>query len=77
MDHSRVVDIMRRAQQLPLVKDYLLAVQKNNLGAVRGWFVDKGLLEGSLPFRLEEAAGQAEGRSRARGCKRRLHGHCD
>ncbi|PSC73488.1 clathrin heavy chain [Micractinium conductrix] len=34
VDHSRVVDIMRRAQQLPLVKDYLLAVQKNNLGAV-------------------------------------------
>lgn len=36
MDHSRVVDIMRRAGQLPLVKDYLLSVQKNNLSAVRG-----------------------------------------
>ena len=34
VDHSRVVDIMRRAGQLPLVKDYLLAVQKNNLLAV-------------------------------------------
>jgi clathrin heavy chain len=34
VDHSRVVDIMRRAGQLPLVKDYLLAVQKNNLSAV-------------------------------------------
>lgn len=38
MDHSRVVDIMRRAGQLPLVKDYLLAVQKNNLSAVRRGF---------------------------------------
>ena len=35
VDHSRVVDIMRRAAQLPLVKDYLLSVQKNNLLAVR------------------------------------------
>lgn len=34
IDHSRVVDIMRRAGQLPLVKEYLLSVQKNNLGAV-------------------------------------------
>lgn len=34
VDHSRVVEIMRRAGQLPLVKDYLLGVQKNNLGAV-------------------------------------------
>ena len=34
MGHSRVVDIMRRAEQLPLVKDYLLGVQKNNLLAV-------------------------------------------
>ena len=34
MDHGRVVEIMRRAGQLPLVKDYLLAVQKNNLGPV-------------------------------------------
>ena len=34
MDHSRVVDIMRRAGQLPLVKEYLLSVQKNDLQAV-------------------------------------------
>ena len=34
MDHSRVVEIMRRARQLPLVKEYLLGVQKNNLSAV-------------------------------------------
>lgn len=34
VDHSRVVEIMRRAGQLPLVKDYLLSVQKNNLLAV-------------------------------------------
>jgi clathrin heavy chain len=34
VDHGRVVEIMRRAGQLPLVKDYLLAVQKNNLGPV-------------------------------------------
>jgi hypothetical protein len=36
VDHSRVVDIMRRAGQLPLVKDYLASVQKNNLLAVGG-----------------------------------------
>ena len=34
VDHARVVDIMRRAGHLPLVKDYLLSVQKNNLAAV-------------------------------------------
>lgn len=34
VDHSRVVEIMRRAGQLPLVKEYLLGVQKNNLSAV-------------------------------------------
>lgn len=34
MDHARVVGIMRKADQLPLVKDYLLAVQKTNLAAV-------------------------------------------
>lgn len=34
VDHARVVSIMRRAEQLPLVKEYLLAVQKNNLSAV-------------------------------------------
>lgn len=34
VDHSRVVHIMRRAGQLPLVKDYLVSVQKNNLAAV-------------------------------------------
>ena len=27
VDHGRVVEIMRRAGQLPLVKDYLLSVQ--------------------------------------------------
>ena len=34
IDHARVVDIMKRAGQLPLVKQYLLGVQKNNLSAV-------------------------------------------
>lgn len=34
MDHARVVNIMRKADHLPLVKDYLLAVQKTNLAAV-------------------------------------------
>jgi len=34
VDHARVVDIMRRAGHLPLVKEYLLSVQKNNLAAV-------------------------------------------
>jgi len=34
VDHARVVKIMRNADHLPLVKDYLLAVQKSNLAAV-------------------------------------------
>lgn len=34
LDHARVVDMMKRAGALPLVKDYLLAVQKNNLAEV-------------------------------------------
>lgn len=34
VDHSRVVDIMRRAGHLPLVKEYLLTVQKNNISTV-------------------------------------------
>lgn len=34
VDHARVVHILRKANHLPLVKDYLLAVQKTNLAAV-------------------------------------------
>ena len=34
MDHARVVAILRKADHLPLVKEYLLAVQKANLAAV-------------------------------------------
>ena len=34
IDHSRVVSILRKADHLPLVKDYLIAVQKANLAAV-------------------------------------------
>ncbi len=34
MDHARVVGILRKADHLPLIKDYLLAVQKANLVAV-------------------------------------------
>ena len=34
IDHGRVVSILRKADHLPLVKDYLLAVQKSNLLAV-------------------------------------------
>ena len=34
IDHTRVVQIIARADHLPLVKDYLLAVQKANLPAV-------------------------------------------
>lgn len=34
MDHNRVVDIIRRADQLPLIKEYLTSVQKNNLVSV-------------------------------------------
>lgn len=47
VDHSRVVDIMRRAGQLPLVKDYLLSVQKNNLLAVGAAGHMEGLQGGS------------------------------
>uniref|UniRef100_A0A803KRG1 Clathrin heavy chain n=1 Tax=Chenopodium quinoa TaxID=63459 RepID=A0A803KRG1_CHEQI len=34
VDHTRVVDIMRKAGQLPLVKPYMVAVQSNNVSAV-------------------------------------------
>ena len=34
VDHARVVGILRKADHLPLIKDYLLAVQKANLAAV-------------------------------------------
>ncbi|KAJ8446184.1 hypothetical protein Cgig2_015955 [Carnegiea gigantea] len=34
VDHTRVVDIMRKAGQLPLVKPYMVAVQSNNVAAV-------------------------------------------
>ncbi|XP_008667181.1 clathrin heavy chain 1 isoform X1 [Zea mays] len=34
LDHTRVVDIMRKAGQLHLVKPYMVAVQSNNVSAV-------------------------------------------
>lgn len=34
VDHSRVVLLLRKDGHLPLVKDYLLSVQKTNLAAV-------------------------------------------
>uniref|UniRef100_A0A2P2MW85 Clathrin heavy chain n=1 Tax=Rhizophora mucronata TaxID=61149 RepID=A0A2P2MW85_RHIMU len=34
VDHSRVVDIMRKAGHLPLVKPYMVAVQSSNVAAV-------------------------------------------
>ena len=34
MDHTRVVLLLRKTDNLPLVKDYLLSVQKTNLAAV-------------------------------------------
>lgn len=34
LDHGRVVEVARRAGQLPLLREYLLAVQKNNLAPV-------------------------------------------
>ncbi|XP_078181065.1 clathrin heavy chain 2 isoform X2 [Carex rostrata] len=34
LDHTRVVDIMRKAGQLHLVKPYMVAVQSNNVAAV-------------------------------------------
>lgn len=34
VDHTRVVLLLRRDGHLPLVKDYLLSVQKTNLAAV-------------------------------------------
>ncbi len=35
LDHTRVVDQFRKANQLPLIKDYLVSVQKSNIAAVR------------------------------------------
>lgn len=34
LDHGRVVQQFSRAGQLPLIKDYLVAVQKNNIAEV-------------------------------------------
>ncbi|KAF5796690.1 putative tetratricopeptide-like helical domain superfamily [Helianthus annuus] len=34
VDHTRVVDIMRKARQLPLAKPYIVAVQSNNVFTV-------------------------------------------
>ena len=34
VDHTRVVQMLRKAGNLPLVKDYLISVQKTNLSAV-------------------------------------------
>jgi len=34
VDHSRVVSIVRKTNQLPLVKEYLVAVQEKNISAV-------------------------------------------
>lgn len=34
LDHARVVDQFRKANQLPLIKDYLVSVQKSNIAAV-------------------------------------------
>ena len=34
VDHTRVVLMLRKAGNLPLVKDYLISVQKTNLSAV-------------------------------------------
>ena len=34
LDHARVVDMFTRTGHLPLVKDYLLAVQKTNVKEV-------------------------------------------
>lgn len=34
LDHARVVDQFRKVSQLPLIKDYLVSVQKNNVAAV-------------------------------------------
>jgi len=34
VDHTRVVLMLRKAGNLPLVKDYLMSVQKTNLSAV-------------------------------------------
>ncbi|KAJ9672637.1 hypothetical protein PVL29_026028 [Vitis rotundifolia] len=36
VDHTRVVDIMRKASHLHLVKPYIVAVQSNNVSAVNG-----------------------------------------
>lgn len=35
VDHARVVELVRKTGHLPLIKEYLLAVQKNNVSEVR------------------------------------------
>ena len=49
VDHGRVVGILRKADHLPLVKEYLLAVQKANLAAVNE-AVNELLIEVGAPF---------------------------
>lgn len=34
IDHGRVVELLRKADNLPLIKEYLLSVQKNNLSPI-------------------------------------------
>lgn len=50
LDHGRVVDMMRRAGQLPLIKDYLLGVQKSNHAevneAINGLLIEEEDFEG-------------------------------
>ncbi|GLI67875.1 hypothetical protein VaNZ11_012164 [Volvox africanus] len=50
LDHGRVVDMMRRANQLPLIKDYLLGVQKANHAevneAINGLLIEEEDFEG-------------------------------
>lgn len=42
LDHARVVDMFRKERSLPLIKDYLLNVQKTNILEVGGDISNKG-----------------------------------
>jgi hypothetical protein len=56
VDHARVVKIMRNADHLPLVKDYLQAVQKTNLAAVNQ-AVNQLLIEEEVSLRHADGRG--------------------
>lgn len=65
VDHTRVVLMLRKAGNLPLVKDYLMAVQKSNLSAVN---------EAVNELVIEEEDFEVRAGAGAQGLRRRVYG---